>query len=157
MLEFQLHHFSSLIGLITINKILTENLKSLTGWNHNNNLPDLQNTPSASYQMQLVYAQWLCCRSHITATKTKTLTYLNKQWLIKFQQSFLLFEIMTWNGTYCKKKNMTALDKILFLTHCSLETPKRVIDKQCRPRSDAAECGIWSRSPLFANSSTIFL
>ena len=22
------------------------------------------------------------------------------------------------------------------LTHCSLETPKRVIDKQCRPRSD---------------------
>ena len=25
------------------------------------------------------------------------------------------------------------------LTHCSLDTPKRVISKQCRPRSDAAE------------------
>ena len=31
------------------------------------------------------------------------------------------------------------------LTHSSLETPKGVIGKQCRPRSDAA------------NSSTIFL
>ena len=28
------------------------------------------------------------------------------------------------------------------LTHCSWETPKRLIGKQCRPRSDAAECGI---------------
>ena len=34
-----------------------------------------------------------------------------------------------------------------------------VIGKQCRPRLDATECGIWSRSPLFvfANSSAIFL
>ena len=43
------------------------------------------------------------------------------------------------------------------LTHCSLETSKNVIGKQYRPRSDAAECGVWSVSPLFANSSTIFL
>ena len=35
--------------------------------------------------------------------------------------------------------------------------PKRVIGKQCTPRSDAAERCIWSGSPLFANSSTIFL
>ena len=28
------------------------------------------------------------------------------------------------------------------LTHCSWETSKRVIGKQCRPRSDAAELGI---------------
>ena len=28
------------------------------------------------------------------------------------------------------------------LTHCSLETPKRVTGKQCRPRSDAAGCGV---------------
>ena len=41
--------------------------------------------------------------------------------------------------------------------HCSLETTKRVIGKQCRPRSDATERGVWSGSPLFANSSTIFL
>ena len=44
-----------------------------------------------------------------------------------------------------------------YLIHCSLETPKWVIGKQCRPRSDATEWGIWSGSPLFANSSTIFL
>ena len=43
------------------------------------------------------------------------------------------------------------------LTHCSLETPKRVFGKQCRPKSDATEHGIWSGSPLFANSATIFL
>ena len=43
------------------------------------------------------------------------------------------------------------------LTHCSWETPKRVSGKQCRPRSDAAECGIWSGSSLFANTSAIFL
>ena len=28
------------------------------------------------------------------------------------------------------------------LTHFSLETLKRVTGKQCRPRSDAAECGL---------------
>ena len=37
-------------------------------------------------------------------------------------------------------------------THCSLETPKRVIVKQCRPRSDAAKRGVWPGSPLFADS-----
>ena len=30
--------------------------------------------------------------------------------------------------------------KCVFLSHYSLETPKRVTDKQCKPRSDAAEC-----------------
>ena len=43
------------------------------------------------------------------------------------------------------------------LTHCGLETPKRVTGKQCRPRSEAAERGIWSGSLMLANSSTIFL
>ena len=43
-----------------------------------------------------------------------------------------------------------------FLTNFSLETPKRVIGKQCRPRSDAPKCGIWSGSPLFANSLASF-
>ena len=31
-----------------------------------------------------------------------------------------------------------------------------VTGKQWRPRSDATECGVWSRSPLFANSSSSF-
>ena len=38
------------------------------------------------------------------------------------------------------------------LTHSSLETPK---DKQWRPWSDAAERGVWSGSPLFANRLVI--
>ena len=45
----------------------------------------------------------------------------------------------------------------LTLTHFSLETPQKLIGKQCRPRSDAAECSVCSRSTLFANSFTIFL
>ena len=43
------------------------------------------------------------------------------------------------------------------LSHCSLETPKRVIGKQCRSRSDTVERGIWLGSPLFANSLAVFL
>ena len=35
--------------------------------------------------------------------------------------------------------------------------PQKVIGKQCTPRSDATECGIWSGSPLFAYSLAIFL
>ena len=42
-----------------------------------------------------------------------------------------------------------------WLTYFSLETLKRVIGKQCRPRSDAAECSIWSGSQLFTNSYAI--
>ena len=41
------------------------------------------------------------------------------------------------------------------LSNCSRETRKRVIGKQCRPRSDAAERGVESGS-LFANSLAIF-
>ena len=33
-----------------------------------------------------------------------------------------------------------------YLTHWSLEIPKRVTGKQCRPRSDAAKRGVWSGS-----------
>ena len=43
------------------------------------------------------------------------------------------------------------------LTHFSRETRKRVTGKRCRPRSDAAERGVWSGSSLFANSLAIFL
>ena len=42
------------------------------------------------------------------------------------------------------------------LTHCSRETRKRVTGKEYRPRSDATERGVWSGSPLFANSLAIF-
>ena len=43
---------------------------------------------------------------------------------------------------------------LYLLTYFSLESPERVIGKQCRPWS---ECGTWSGSPLLANSSAIFL
>ena len=58
---------------------------------------------------------------------------------------------------YCSTSQKPELDfislnnSILLQTHWGLETPKRVTGKQCRPRSDAAECGVWSGSPLFAN------
>ena len=41
--------------------------------------------------------------------------------------------------------NITAykfVDKVKYLTHCSRETLKRVISKQCRSRTDTAESGI---------------
>ena len=41
------------------------------------------------------------------------------------------------------------------LIHISLASYKRDICKQCRPRSDAAERGVWSGSTLFALSSDI--
>ena len=37
------------------------------------------------------------------------------------------------------------------LTHLSVASHKRDIGKQCGPRSDATECGIWSGSTLFAS------
>ena len=37
---------------------------------------------------------------------------------------------------------MSVFEEYGALTHCSRETRKRVIGKQCRPRSDAAERGI---------------
>ena len=43
--------------------------------------------------------------------------------------------------------------KATSLTHISLASYKRNIGKQCRPRSDATERGVWSGSTLFALSS----
>ena len=43
-----------------------------------------------------------------------------------------------------------------YLTHFCLESLKKVINKQYRSRSVATECGVWSGSPLFANSVAIF-
>ena len=61
-----------------------------------------------------------------------------------------------WNSTVYELTNTTWLDNsnagadILFprmhLIHCSLETLKRITDKQCRSRSHAEERGVWSES-----------
>ena len=48
-------------------------------------------------------------------------------------------------------------ESLFSIQWASLETPKRVTDKQSRPRSDAAEYGIWWVSPLFPNRFAIFL
>ena len=42
----------------------------------------------------------------------------------------------------CKSKEYYLSQYSSYLVHFSLETPKRVTDKQSRPRSKAAECGI---------------
>ena len=43
------------------------------------------------------------------------------------------------------------------LTHCSLETPKRVIGKQCIPRSDAADAAsVRLGSPVFTKKFSHF-
>ena len=41
----------------------------------------------------------------------------------------------------------------IVLTHLYLASHKRDMCKQCRPRSDAAERGVWSGSTLFALNS----
>ena len=41
-------------------------------------------------------------------------------------------------------------DMWLLLTHISPASLFLNVDKQCRPRSDAAERGVWSGSSLFA-------
>ena len=46
------------------------------------------------------------------------------------------------HGKMCLEIEDNLVNKEKVLTHCSLETPKRVIGKQCRPRSYAAEYGI---------------
>ena len=44
---------------------------------------------------------------------------------------------------------------IVYLIHLCLASYKRDIGKRCRPRSDAAERGVWSGSTLFAFSTGI--
>ena len=62
--------------------------------------------------------------------------------------------------SYRRAKNLFIMPLgifLVFLTHWCWETPKRIISKQCRPRSDAAICGVWSGSSLFTKSLAIFL
>ena len=51
--------------------------------------------------------------------------------------------------------NCTCIKQAPVLTHISLASHKKDIGKQCRPRSDAAERGVWSGSTLFALRSDI--
>ena len=63
---------------------------------------------------------------------------------------------LIWFHTYTNPAVFRRVD-MYYLTHCSRETRKGVLGKQWRPRSDAAERGVWSGSPLFAKSLAIFL
>ena len=79
-------------------------------------------------------------------------------WNVKFET--FLRELKTLDSVRRKNADILTLPWIFgFLnpTEWRLETPKHVTGKQSRPRSDATECCIWSGSPLFADSSTIFL
>ena len=66
-------------------------------------------------------------------------------------QHFHIYNIQTDRSEQeCRPRSDAASESTLFvahpvifghmITHCSLETAKRVIGKQCRPRSDASEC-----------------
>ena len=70
---------------------------------------------------------------------------------------FYIFHLDTNPKIYFKPKHLKLTSCSKLLIHCSRETPKWVFDKQCRPRQYAAEWGVWSGSPMFANSSIIFL
>ena len=70
---------------------------------------------------------------------------IDKRWLsVKYFSYFLKKTYIV--GTYKLQHMFLSSNKIniitFWLTHCSRETRKRVIGKQCRPRSDAAECGV---------------
>ena len=54
---------------------------------------------------------------------------------------------------HIKGDRKIAFDNLL--THLSLASHKGDTDKQCRPRSDAPECGVWSGATLFALNSEI--
>ena len=55
----------------------------------------------------------------------------------------------------CLKDYFFVSRVVSHLTHLSLEFHTRDIGKKCRPRSDAAERGVWSGSTLFALRSEI--
>ena len=81
--------------------------------------------------------------------------------MVIFQYNLYIFGIHLWTVLYLKPcYNEPCYKEVevyyVYLTHFSLETPKRVIGKQSKSRSDASECGIWSGSPQFANSLAIF-
>ena len=90
----------------------------------------------------------------------KTITKLEAETSFKDSQLLEAKNELDKSATALKNaetKIITYKSQVTFeLTHCSRETRKRVIGKQCRPRSDATECSIWSGSPLFANCLVIF-
>ena len=84
---------------------------------------------------------------------------LNRIWFF-LQVSGKIFGIEFWKHI-SRKKNAFFIHLLIFfmLTNSRLETPKRVIGKQCRPRSDAGQHAASDQGLQFANtcSSTIFL
>ena len=88
------------------------------------------------------------------------ITYFPHAWLIWYKPlSGKAIINLQGNNLYWSGPLSVIYDEIPFLCLVlpSLPIVVWVIGKQCRPRSDTMECGIWSGSPLFANSSTIFL
>ena len=92
---------------------------------------------------------------------------LKVQWSVLIPSIFcILFEIFTVSGSlqtafvaYLSDEmwNLYGFLYSLVLTHFSWETLKKVIVKQCKSRSDAAECSIWLGFTLFALKKLEFL
>ena len=72
--------------------------------------------------------------------------------MFKFRLHGLFNNFSVLSSRFPKKNNWKGLQP---LTHISLASHKMAIGKQGRPRSDAAECGVWSGSTLCALSSYI--
>ena len=68
------------------------------------------------------------------------------------QNTYLCIHSVDWDKT----AHTNTWRLVRHLSHLAWR-PLKVIGKQCRPRSNAAEWGIWSQSPLFANILIIYL
>ena len=69
-------------------------------------------------------------------------------------------DLFAWRDPRCiimSINQIYILHWFISFTHCSRETRKSVFGKHCRPRSDAAFCGVWSGSELYAKSLAIFV
>ena len=71
-----------------------------------------------------------------------------------------LLPLLALDMFYCEVTLVKYSSYLLFgaaseLTHLNLASNKKDTGKQCRTRSDAAECGVWSGSIQFTLSSNI--
>ena len=129
-----------------------QNLRFFFFWNHTVYKWSLHIKPVAL--IKLPYSEFLKHTLALYQTKKELhtdTTYSFSERTISFLQPgaqtvFKKTLIICVYWLLCSPFLMTAL----WLTHISLVSFLWDIDKQCKPRSEAAECGIWSGSPLFA-------
>ena len=68
--------------------------------------------------------------------------------ILSSQQLFKIVKYMYFYHTFLLLEGSIIFEVVL--THLCIVSHKRAIGKRCRPKSDAAEHGVWSGSSLFA-------